>query len=129
MTKICKILIVEDQREIQELLHELLSNEGYRFLIVGDGAAMRSALDTHSDIDIVVIDVLLPGGTDGLGLAQEVCDRGLPVILVTGDHQQSGRLDASGHAYLLKPFRIDAFLKAIETALEHAKRNCERLRA
>ena len=129
MAKICKVLIVEDQREIQDLLHELFSNEGYRFLIVEDGAAMRAALDAHSDIDIVVIDVLLPGGTDGLALAEDVCARGLPLILVTGDHQQNDKLAESGHPYLLKPFRIDAFLEAIETALDHAKRNCERLQA
>jgi len=127
VTKICKVLLVEDQHDLQLLLRELFALEGYRFRIVEDGAAMRRTLDAEEDIDIVVIDILLPGGADGLTLAKEVAEeRGLPVILVTGDHQQVEKLDASGHRYLLKPFRIASFLELIETVLREAKNTCER---
>jgi len=126
MTKICKILLVEDERDIQDLLHTLFASEGYRFIIVGDGVAMRETLATHDDIDIVIIDVLLPGGVDGLTLAAEVADRGLPVILVTGDHRHFEKLVASGHRHLLKPFPLGSFLEMIETVLRETQRHCER---
>jgi two-component system phosphate regulon response regulator OmpR len=126
MTKICKVLLVEDQHDIRELLREIFSSEGFRFVVVGHGQAMRETLAVEPDIDIVVIDVLLPGGVDGLTLAEEVCDRGLPVILVTGDHQQIEKLDAAGHRYLLKPFRISAFIEMIDEILNETKNRCKR---
>ncbi len=126
VTKICKILLVEDERDIQDLLRTLFASEGYRFLIVGNGASMRRILATETDIDVVIIDVLLPGGTDGLGLAKEAADRGLPVILVTGDHGHFEKLEASGHRYLLKPFPLSSFLEMIETVLRETQIHCER---
>ena len=126
MTKICKILLVEDQREIQELLCELFASEGYHFLIVGDGPAMREALEQDSGIDVVIIDMLLPGGLDGLTLAQEARAHGLPVILVTGDHQQAEVLEASGHRYLLKPFGLGGFIALIDQVLSETHARCVR---
>ena len=125
MPKICKILLVEDHCDIQDLLRELFASEGYRFVIVGDGAAMRDALDRDPAIDAVVIDVLLPGGIDGLTLAREVAARGLPAILVTGDHTQVAKLQASGHRYLLKPFALASFVAMIEELLRKTKAECE----
>lgn len=126
MTKICKILLVEDHRDMQDLLRELFASEGYRFVIVEDGAAMRGALDRDPAIDAVVIDLLLPGGIDGLTLAREVAARGLPAILVTGDHTQAAKLEASGHRYLLKPFALASFIALIEELLRATKAECER---
>src|SRR6185437_10800965 len=78
VAKICKILLVEDQPELQDLLSELFASEGFRFIIVGDGPAMRRALAAAPEIDVVIIDMLLPGGVPGLTLANEVRARGLP---------------------------------------------------
>jgi DNA-binding response OmpR family regulator len=126
MSKICKLLLVEDQREIQDLLHELFAEEGYRLAIVGDGAEMRRVIEHDPAIDIVIIDVLLPGGVDGLTLAGEARARGLPVILVTGDHTQSEKLKACGHRYLLKPFALAAFVELIDLTLQESRVQCER---
>jgi DNA-binding response OmpR family regulator len=126
VTKICKMLLVEDQQEIQDLCRELFATEGYRFIIVGDGPAMRHALAEDCEIDVAIIDVLLPGGVDGMTLAAEVAARGLPVILVTGDHSHAERLAASGHRYLLKPFTLATFIALIDATLHETKANCER---
>jgi two-component system phosphate regulon response regulator OmpR len=126
LAKICKLLLVEDQRDMQDLLHELFSSEGYRFIIVGDGAAMRRALDSDPDIDAAVIDVLLPGDTDGMTLANEVAARGLPVIVVTGDHTQADKLESSGHRFLLKPFKLAGFIALIDEMLRTTEAQCER---
>lgn len=129
MAKICKILLVEDQCDIQDMLRELFADEGYRLVIVADGPAMMRALDDDPAIDVVVIDLLLPGGIDGLTLAQEVKARGLPLILVTGDHTQSEKLIASGHRILLKPFALAGFVALIEELLRETKSKCERDKA
>lgn len=128
LTKICKVLVVEDQQEIQDLMRELFADEGYRFIIVGDGSAMRRTLDndTNADIDIVIIDMLLPGGVDGLTLAKEAEARGLPAIVVTGDHRHTELLDASGCRYLLKPFGLDALISLVDMALRETKAQCKR---
>ncbi len=67
--KICRVLIVEDRPEIQELLSEVFADQGYRFAVVANGGEMRKALAT-SDVDVAVIDVVLPGAEDGLALAK-----------------------------------------------------------
>lgn len=87
---------------------------------------MRSALDRESEIDIVVIDLLLPGGVDGLALAGEATSRGLPVILVTGDHRYDDKLTASGHRYLLKPFALATFVALVEDVLRESAARCAR---
>ncbi len=61
MKKICKVLVVEDHEGIQEVLRESLSAQGYHFSMVTTGAEMRAALASDPAIDIVVIDIVLPG--------------------------------------------------------------------
>jgi two-component system OmpR family response regulator len=126
MSKICKVLLVEDERDIQDLLRELFASEGYRFIIVGDGPGMRKALAADPAVDIVVIDLLLPGGTDGLTLAHEARARGLPVILVTGDQTRLDDLNASGYRHMLKPFTLAAFVELIAATLRETQARCER---
>lgn len=117
MRKICKILVVEDNDDVRQFLGEVLEHEGYHFVTAGDALGMRRILAKNPEIDVVILDVLLPGPENGLALAQEVADQGRGVILVTGDHQHVERLEASGHRYLLKPFRIDRLLHLVDSAL------------
>ena len=126
MPRICRILVVEDNDLIQDLLERTFADEGYRFIIVSDGAAMRAALATDPAIDIAVMDIRLPGGEDGFALAEEVAGQGVPVILVSGDHRSAKKLEASGHRYLLKPFRMGTFLEIIDAVLKATKAQCER---
>lgn len=126
MSKICKVLLVEDEREIQNLLQELFASEGYRFIIVGDGHGMRQALAADPEIDVVIIDLLLPGGIDGVTLADEAKARGLPVILVTGDGTRIDDLKASGYRHMMKPFTLAAFVELIDATLRETQVRCER---
>jgi len=124
MKKICKLLIVEDSDEIQQLLQYLFVDEGYHLVIASNGAQMREQLDAHLDIDVVIIDVTLPGGVDGFTLAEEASARGHGVILVTADHRHFERLEKSGRRYLLKPFEIPRLLQLVEDELLRAKNKC-----
>ena len=126
MTKICKVLIVEDDSRIQEVLGFTFSDGGYHFAMARTGAEMRAALASDPGIDIAVIDIRLPGGADGFVLAQEVATRGLPVILISGDHTRAEEMGKSGHRHILKPYRLSSLLELIDETLKATKAKCER---
>jgi two-component system OmpR family response regulator len=122
--KICRVLIVEDRPEIQELLSEVFADQGYRFSVVTNGAQMRQALAT-SEVDVAVIDVVLPGAEDGIALAKEAAAEGVGVILVTGSHDHFETVEKSGHRYLFKPFRIHSLLSLADELLRESKVRCQ----
>jgi DNA-binding response OmpR family regulator len=59
MARICKVLIVENNDDVRDLLGDIFHDEGFRFAMVETGAEMHDALD-EDDYDIVVIDVSQP---------------------------------------------------------------------
>ena len=69
MARICKVLIVENDEYINELLGEIFEEEGFEFTIVETGAEMEDKID-EDDYDIVMIDVTQPGEKDGFSLAE-----------------------------------------------------------
>ena len=77
------ILIVDDDREIRDLVGKVLEREGFRISRVENGTVMRQTLAT-SAIDLVVLDIMMPGD-DGLALCREL--RGTrnqtPIIMLT----------------------------------------------
>jgi DNA-binding NtrC family response regulator len=112
MARICRILVVEDNDGVRDLLQGLFDEQGYEITVVAGGEEMRQALARES-FDIAVIDVTLPGADDGFALAELARDDGCGVILVTGDLRHFDRLKDSGYAYLLKPFRIEQVLTLV----------------
>src|SRR5438105_2078098 len=124
--KICKVLIVEDDEEIQDLLSETFSDEGYHFTLARTGGEMRAALADDPGIDIAIIDVVLPDASHGIRLAEEVAARGLPVILTSGDHTRRADMVQSGHCYILKPFRLAELLELIDATLKATEARCQR---
>ena len=123
MERICNILVVEDDDAVRELLGAALDLAGYRFCLVGTGAAMRAALD-EDDFDVAIIDVSLRDGEDGFSLALEAQAKGCGVILTTGDPQQQARLAASSHRQLLKPFRLQQLTSLIDQVLKDTAALC-----
>ncbi|HZS83431.1 MAG TPA: response regulator [Stellaceae bacterium] len=121
--RICRVLVVEDNSDIRDLLSDVFAAEGYHFAAVASGAEMRQAI-AKDPIDVVVIDVSLPGGEDGYSLAVHAADCGLGVVLVTGHHDHFERLEKSGHNYLLKPFPMKSLLEAVDRALQKVKADC-----
>lgn len=122
MSKACRILLVEDDFGVQELLQRVLTGEGNEVVVARDGPSMRAAI-AADDFNAAIIDFRLPGGETGLVLAQQAAERGCGVVLITGDHLQDEALAASGHHYLLKPFRVEALLEATQRAIEAARRD------
>jgi CheY-like chemotaxis protein len=77
------ILVVDDQREICDMVQEYLSGEGYQVSIAQDGAGMRRVL-AQSPVDLVTLDLMLPG-EDGLTLARWLRENfSVGIVMLTG---------------------------------------------
>lgn len=117
------LLVVDDDREIRRLLEEYLTQSGYRVTSVGDGRAMRRALDEHR-IDLVVLDLMLPG-EDGLSLCRSLrAQSNMPVLMLTAKNSEIDRivgLEMGADDYLAKPFSPRELLARIKSILRRAK--------
>ncbi|HEV2302324.1 MAG TPA: response regulator [Stellaceae bacterium] len=113
------ILIVDDQQEICDVVHEYLSGEGYRVSIAHDGAGMRRAM-AQSRVDLVILDLMLPG-EDGLTLARSLRDEsGVGIIILTGRGETVDRiigLEMGADDYLPKPFHLRELLARVKSVL------------
>ena len=125
MARICKVLIVENDDRVRDLLGDVVEDEGYCFATVKTGHEMRGALD-EDDYDIVVIDVTQPPPEDGFALARVAREQGCGVILMTGDHAHLERLQGSGEHYLLKPFKVGQLTALADKILTEIAAQCIR---
>ncbi len=115
-----RILVVDDRAEIRQLTRTILSRGGYAVEVAGDGAEAIAQWERGPRFDLLLTDVVLGGGGDGLALLRRFreSDPGLPGLLMTGYAPDVTALDAAGAAVLAKPFSRDALLGAVRTALE-----------
>jgi two-component system, OmpR family, response regulator len=125
-----KILIVDDDAAIRELVQEYLSENGFAVIACANGRQMREGLAAN-DIKLMLCDVKLPG-EDGFALAREVRGNSdVPIIMLTGQAQEIDRvlgLELGADDYLTKPFsprellaRIKAVLRRYEAPVRDAK--------
>ncbi|MHB1373155.1 MAG: response regulator [Thauera sp.] len=104
------ILIVDDDRDIRQLLADYLEKQGLRCTTAADGREMKSTLDHHR-IDLVVLDVMMPG-EDGLTLCRNLRASGgphanTPILMLTARGEDMDRiigLEMGADDYLAKPF-------------------------
>ena len=117
------ILIVDDQREICDLVQEYLSGEGYRVSTAQSGGEMRKVM-AQSPVDLVILDLMLPG-EDGLTLARSL-RQDLPnvgIIILTGRGEIVDRiigLEMGADDYLPKPFHLRELLARVKSVLRRA---------
>lgn len=114
------ILVVDDDARIRQMLTRYFEDEGYRVTGAADGRAMRACLETGT-VDIILLDLVLPGGEDGLGLAREVRSRSdVPIIMLTGRDDVVDRivgLEVGADDYIAKPFHLREVLARLRTVL------------
>ena len=113
------ILVVDDQREIRDLVQEYLTGEGFRVSTAHDGAGMRRVL-SQSPADLVILDLMLPG-EDGLTLARWLRSQsGIGIIMLTGRGETVDRiigLEMGADDYLPKPFNLRELLARVKSVL------------
>ena len=114
-----KVLIVDDDREIRDLLARFLRKHGLRVETVADGRAMARALNAGR-FDLVVLDLMLPG-EDGLSLCRHLrATSSLPVIMLTAVAEDTDRivgLEIGADDYVTKPFNPRELLARIKAVL------------
>ncbi len=106
------VLVVDDEQEIRDIVTEYLEKEGVRVLGAADGASMWRRLEEH-DIDLIVLDVLLPDA-NGFTLMRDLRrSYDTPVILLTGKSDSIDKivgLELGADDYLPKPFELRELL-------------------
>lgn len=124
MDKKPQLLVVDDDSEIRDLLGRFFTKHGFRVLTAGDGKQMRKALADWR-IDLVVLDLMLPG-EDGLALCRELrAGADLPVIMLTAMGEEIDRivgLEVGADDYLPKPFSPRELLARIKAVLRRTGR-------
>ena len=114
------ILVVEDNPAVSDVAVSLLEGLGYRTLAADSASAALGVLEADHDVSLVFSDVVLPGQTDGLALAQTISDRfpHIPVVLTTG-YTKLFEADP-GYPVLRKPYQVSALGRVIQDALNPA---------
>lgn len=122
-----KILIVDDEKKIRELLEMRLSSEGYEVIQAKDGEeGVSQALAHHPDL--IIMDVMMPkmDGAQAVGiLAEDPRTKEIPVIFLTSmitkeeetDQAFGIQLDTRKHRFMAKPFETPALLAEIQKTL------------
>ncbi len=117
------ILIVDDDPEIRDLLDQFLTGEGHRTATAFDAKAALALIgDKVTKPDLVLADFNLPGGMNGLQLANEIraaMGQAFPVVILTGDISTNTLRDVAAHGCLQlnKPVKLDALTHLIQRLL------------
>ena len=117
-----RILIVEDEPDIQELLCAYLRDAGYETAAVGDGVAALSLFQEQS-FDLVLLDIMLPK-IDGFGVCEVIRRQSqVPVLMLTaldGEEQQLRGFGLDIDDYVTKPFSMPVLLEKIRVILRRS---------
>lgn len=110
-----KILVVDDDADIREVLNIQLTNEGYDVLEAVNGTDAIETVIRNSDIDLVILDVMMPG-ISGVEACTEIRKHScVPVLFLTAKSKESDKAEAydnGGDDYLVKPFsRAELMMK------------------
>lgn len=123
-----RILIVEDERAISDLVRINLTKAGYECVCVYDGMTAADILEKNK-FDLIILDVMLPG-PDGFELMEYIRPMGVPVIFLTAKASLADRLKgltSGAEDYIVKPFETAELLARIGIVLRRYNKESERL--
>ena len=118
------IMLVEDEESVRRIARNILKKKGYQVIEASTGAeALRIWTEKQDSIDLVITDVIMPGGMTGRQLAEELWKRhpGLKIILASGYHADTagaGFHAEEGVNFLQKPYDMVALLRTIRAQLD-----------
>jgi two-component system, OmpR family, response regulator len=117
-----RLLVVDDNPEIRELLAKFMGMHGFDVSLAADGREMRHALEAGG-VDLVVLDLMLPG-EDGLSLCRWLrASSNLPIVMLTAMGEETDRivgLEVGADDYLAKPFSPRELLARVKAVLRRA---------
>ncbi|GGC88781.1 response regulator [Chelatococcus reniformis] len=113
------IVVVDDHRDIRDLVGKYLAQHGYRISVADSGATLRRILERGAP-DLIVLDVMMPG-EDGLSVCRQLRgNTNLPIIFLTAMAEETDRivgLELGADDYLTKPFNPRELLARIKAVL------------
>jgi len=121
------ILVVDDEPHITEVVHDYLKQAGYRVLTASDGQTALT-LARHEHPDLLVLDLMLPGGLDGLDVCRRLRqDPGLadvPIIMLTARVEETDKLiglELGADDYVTKPFSPRELVARVRAVLRRVR--------
>jgi DNA-binding response OmpR family regulator len=116
-----RILVVEDDRKVASFIRQGLQEEGHAVEVAADGPTAVDLVVAEPDYDLIVLDLVLPGG-DGFAVLRALRGRGVatPVLVLTARDAVADRvagLDLGADDYLTKPFAFEEFLARVRALL------------
>ncbi|HJV41424.1 MAG TPA: PAS domain-containing protein [Caulobacter sp.] len=117
-----RVLLVEDDPQVAELIDAMLHDLGHSVVRAGGVEEALSRLDQDKSIQLVLSDVIMPGGKSGVDLAEQLAASrpGLPVVLCSGyTGGDQGRARAGDWPFISKPFSLEALAQALAQARPH----------
>ncbi len=125
-----KILIVDDEKPICDLIDLNLSAAGYACRSVQDGLEALELIEKEP-FDLILLDIMLPGAT-GFDIMEYIRPLGIPVIFITAKHQVRDRvkgLKLGADDYLVKPFDVVELVARVEAVLRRYNKVQQQLTA
>lgn len=123
----CRILLVDDDAGIRELLCRYLADFGMQTLAVANGRQMRQQL-AQQQFDLVILDLMLPGDS-GLVLARELRTKSsIPILMLTARGELSDRvvgLELGADDYLVKPFEPRELVARLNSILRRSRQQTD----
>lgn len=124
-----RILVVDDEEPIREIVCSMLRASGYECTQAGSGTEALAILDSGEDFELMLSDLMM-AELDGIGLLERTKERypDIPVVMVTAVHDISVALAAirnGAYDYLLKPFEREQLLATARRALENRRLKME----
>ena len=124
-----RILIVDDEEVLRDVLEVVLRREGFDIVSAASGEEALSVLDSTEEVDLMILDVMLPGisGIDTLR-AVRISNPTLPVIVITAFSSIDGAIEAMKHGafhYIPKPFKNEEVVLTVNKALEQRRLSTE----
>ncbi len=123
-----KILIVDDEKPICDLIDLNLSSAGYHCTAVQDGLKAIECIEQET-FDLVLLDIMLPGA-DGYDVMDYLRPTGMPVIFITAKHEVKNRvkgLKLGADDYIVKPFDVVELVARVEAVLRRYNKSTQRL--
>ena len=118
-----RILVVEDEPSIREVVSLYLRRAGYQVTVVADGHAALESLSAQMP-DLVVLDLMLPG-VDGLEITRWLRERGdTPIIMLTARREEQDRiagLEMGADDYVVKPFSPQELVSRVRAVLRRTR--------
>jgi len=122
-----RVLVVEDERDVADLIRYNLTKEGYDVVVAPTGSdALKQAREVHPDL--VLLDIMVPqlnGWEVCRRLKQDVATKNIPVIMVTGRVEEGDKVlgfEMGADDYVTKPFSMGELLARMRAALRHRAR-------